>query len=184
MWCEIVIADTGTGIAQEYLDKIFDPFFTTKTGGSGLGLAIAYRIVEDHGGVIGVSSEPGKGTQFRIRLPMVEESAYPVSNDGKSRNRAIRWYNHKMSKILIVDDEQSMRDFLAIMLKKEGHEVVAAGNGGDALKAVQAEIFDLVITDVKMPGTDGIEVLKTIKDISSETVVIMITAFATAENCR
>jgi two-component system response regulator PilR (NtrC family) len=86
-----------------------------------------------------------------------------------------------MSKILIVDDEQSMRDFLAIMLKKEGHEVVAAGTGNDALKAIQAEIFDLVITDVKMPGMDGIEVLKTIKDISSETVVIMITAFATAE---
>jgi two-component system response regulator PilR (NtrC family) len=86
-----------------------------------------------------------------------------------------------MSKILIVDDEQSMRDFLAIMLKKEGHEVVSAGNGSDAIRAIQAEIFDLVITDVKMPGTDGIEVLKTIKEVSSETVVIMITAFATAE---
>ena len=57
-----------------------------------------------------------------------------------------------MSKILVVDDEQSMRDFLAIMLKKEGHDVVTAENGSDALKAVQAEIFDLVITDVKMPG--------------------------------
>ncbi len=87
----------------------------------------------------------------------------------------------EMSKILVVDDEQSMRDFLAIMLKKEGHDVVTAGNGNDALKAVQAEIFDLVISDVKMPGIDGIEVLKTVKDISSETVVIMITAYATAE---
>jgi two-component system response regulator PilR (NtrC family) len=86
-----------------------------------------------------------------------------------------------MSKILVVDDEQSMRDFLAIMLKKEGHDVVTAGNGNDALKAVQAEIFDLVISDMKMPGIDGIEVLKTVKDVSSETVVIMITAYATAE---
>jgi two-component system response regulator PilR (NtrC family) len=86
-----------------------------------------------------------------------------------------------MSKILVVDDEQSIRDFLAIMLKKEGHEAVTAGSGADALRAVQNEIFDLVITDVKMPGTDGIEVLKTIKDISPETVVIMITAFAAAE---
>ena len=86
-----------------------------------------------------------------------------------------------MSKILVVDDELSMRDFLAIMLKKEGHEIVTAENGDAALKAIQAEIFDLVITDVKMPGTDGIEVLKTVKDISSETVVIMVTAFATAE---
>jgi two-component system response regulator PilR (NtrC family) len=89
--------------------------------------------------------------------------------------------HNKMSKILVVDDEQSMRDFLGIMLKKEGHDVITAGNGNDALKAVQSEIFDLVISDMKMPGIDGIDVLKTVKDISSETVVIMITAFATAE---
>ncbi len=86
-----------------------------------------------------------------------------------------------MSKILVVDDEQSLRDFLAIMLKKEGHEVVTADSGDTALKAVQAEIFDLVISDVRMPGTDGISVLKTVKDVSPETVVVMITAFATAE---
>ncbi len=86
-----------------------------------------------------------------------------------------------MSKILVVDDEQSLRDFLAIMLKKEGHDVVTAINGTDALKAVHAEIFDLVISDVKMPGVDGIGVLKTVKEISPETVVIMVTAFATAE---
>ncbi len=86
-----------------------------------------------------------------------------------------------MSRILVVDDEQSMRDFLAIMLKKEGYEVVAAETGSDALKAVQLEIFDLVISDVKMPGMDGIDVLKTVKEVSPETVVIMITAYATAE---
>ncbi len=86
-----------------------------------------------------------------------------------------------MSKVLIVDDEQSLRDFLAILLKKEGHDVVTANNGTDALKAVHAEIFDLVISDMKMPGVDGIGVLKTTKEISPETVVIMVTAFATAE---
>lgn len=86
-----------------------------------------------------------------------------------------------MSKILVIDDEQSMRDFLSIMLKKEGHDVVAAENGSDALKAVQTEIFDLVISDVRMPGLDGIDVLKTVKEVSPETVVIMVTAYATAE---
>jgi two-component system response regulator PilR (NtrC family) len=83
-----------------------------------------------------------------------------------------------MSKILVVDDELSMRDFLSIMLKKEGHEVVVAENGGSALKVIQAEIFDLLITDIKMPGVDGMEVLKSVKEVSPETVVIMITAFA------
>ena len=86
-----------------------------------------------------------------------------------------------MSKILVIDDEQSMRDFLSIMLKREGHDVVAAENGIDALKAVHTEIFDLVISDVRMPGLDGIDVLKTVKEVSPETVVIMITAYATAE---
>lgn len=86
-----------------------------------------------------------------------------------------------MSKILVVDDEQSMREFLAIMLKKEGHAVVAAENGVHALKAMQVEIFDLVITDVRMPQVDGIEVLRTVKEISPETVVIVITAFASTD---
>ena len=86
-----------------------------------------------------------------------------------------------MNRILVVDDEQSMRDFLAIMLKKEGHDVAAAENGTQALKALQTEIFDLVITDVIMPKVDGIEVLRTIKEVSPETVVIVITAFATAD---
>jgi two-component system response regulator PilR (NtrC family) len=86
-----------------------------------------------------------------------------------------------MNKILVVDDEQSMRDFLAIMLKKEGYDVVAAKSGHDAIKAVQSEIFDLVISDVKMSGMDGIEVLKAVKDTSPDTVVIMITAYASAE---
>jgi two-component system response regulator PilR (NtrC family) len=86
-----------------------------------------------------------------------------------------------MSTILIIDDEQSMRDFLSIMLKKEGYDVVSAETGSDALKAVQNEIFDLVISDVKMPGMDGIDVLKAVKEVSPETMVIMVTAYATAE---
>ena len=73
--CLITISDTGRGIEGEDLAKIFDPFFTTKTEGTGLGLAIAYRIIDDHGGSIAVDSEPGKGTQCTIRLPMAERAA-------------------------------------------------------------------------------------------------------------
>jgi signal transduction histidine kinase len=81
-WCEIVIKDMGRGIAHEYLDKIFDPFFTTKTGGTGLGLAIVERIIEDHGGIIDVESEPGRGTKFRIRLPVLEEAVPLLTSSG------------------------------------------------------------------------------------------------------
>ena len=86
-----------------------------------------------------------------------------------------------MNKILIADDEKSMRDFLSIMLKKEGYDVTAAGNGEDAASAVQADIYDLVITDVRMPQLDGIGLLRTIKELSPETIVVMITAFASTD---
>ena len=81
-WCEIVIKDTGRGIAHEYLDKIFDPFFTTKSGGTGLGLAIVDRIIEDHGGIIDVESETGRGTKFRIRLPVLADAVSLVTRSG------------------------------------------------------------------------------------------------------
>jgi two-component system sensor histidine kinase PilS (NtrC family) len=81
-WCEVVIQDTGQGIAHEYLDKIFDPFFTTKTGGTGLGLAIVDRIIEDHGGIIDVESEASRGTKFRIRLPVLKEAAPLLTRSG------------------------------------------------------------------------------------------------------
>jgi two-component system sensor histidine kinase PilS (NtrC family) len=88
-WCEIIITDSGQGIAQEDRDRIFNPFFTTKTGGTGLGLSIVYRIIEDHQGTITVDSAPGKGTQFIIRLPISEEPVYtlPKSNSGPAQKR-------------------------------------------------------------------------------------------------
>jgi two-component system response regulator PilR (NtrC family) len=86
-----------------------------------------------------------------------------------------------MEKILVVDDEKSMRDFLSIMLGKDGYDVTVAGNGRSALSAIQSDIYDLVITDVRMPDIDGIAVLAAVKEHSPETVVIMVTAFASAE---
>ena len=86
-----------------------------------------------------------------------------------------------MGRILIVDDEKGMRELLSIMLKKQGHEPVTAENGLKALKLIKEDIFDLVVTDVKMPKAGGLEVLKAVKETSPDTVVIMITAFATAE---
>ena len=88
-WCEIIITDTGQGIAQEDRDRIFNPFFTTKTGGTGLGLSIVYRIIEDHQGTITVDSAPGKGTHIIIRIPISEEPVYTLAkNDtGQARKR-------------------------------------------------------------------------------------------------
>ena len=89
-----------------------------------------------------------------------------------------------MNRILIVDDEQSMRELLSILLRKEGYEVVTAENGATALKAIQREIFDLVITDLKMPQFDGMALLKSVKEASPDTIVIIITAFGTSEGAE
>ena len=87
-----------------------------------------------------------------------------------------------MSTILIVDDEQSMGDFLAIMLRKEGHEVITVEDGDEAIKAVEEDIYDLVITDIKMPGIDGLQVLRSVKRVSPSTLVIVITAYSSTED--
>ena len=86
-----------------------------------------------------------------------------------------------MNKILIVDDEQGMRELLSMMLRREGYDVVTAANGEAALASIQAEIFDLIITDIKMPKLDGISLLRSVKELSPDTIVIVITAFGTAE---
>jgi two-component system response regulator PilR (NtrC family) len=86
-----------------------------------------------------------------------------------------------VDKILVVDDERSMRDFLSIMLKKAGYDVTTAADGDEAVKILHKDIFDLVITDLKMPKVDGLQVLKTVKELSPDTVVIVITAFASTE---
>jgi signal transduction histidine kinase len=85
-WCEIIIADTGQGIPPEYRDKIFDPFFTTKIGGTGLGLAIAYRIIEDHGGIITVDTKEGRGTKFRILVPMIDDPSDAKIMNGRVKD--------------------------------------------------------------------------------------------------
>ena len=87
-----------------------------------------------------------------------------------------------MEKILVVDDEQSLREVLSIMLKRAGYAVTSVADGEDAIEQIQKEIFDLVITDLRMPKVDGMEVLKAVKSTSPETVVLLITAFATADS--
>ncbi|MBI1823658.1 MAG: sigma-54-dependent Fis family transcriptional regulator, partial [Nitrospirae bacterium] len=86
-----------------------------------------------------------------------------------------------MAKILIVDDEKSMREFLGIVLSNEGYAVTTASDGEEAIQQIGKDIFDLVITDIKMPKMSGLDVLKGVKEVSPDTLVLMITAFATTE---
>ena len=112
----LMVADRGSGLDDETIRHLFEPFWTTKPAGTGLGLATVYRIVEAHGGTIQAQPREGGGTVFTILLPIVEE-------------------NRMKTRILVVDDELSMREFISILLEREGYEVVTAADAATALGA-------------------------------------------------
>jgi two-component system NtrC family sensor kinase len=141
----------GPRIHEETLGKIFDPFFTTKDAGigTGLGLSIAHGIITDHGGEIGVQNLQD-GLLFTITFP-VTSSSHIASEPPRKEERLIGGKN-----ILVVEDEEAIRDLLERILKKDGHHVVTVARGQEALEKIQSEPFDLIISDLKMPGMDGI----------------------------
>lgn len=150
----VEIRDTGGGIDPEALERIFDPFFTTKTVGigTGLGLAICHGIVTALGGEIGVESTLGKGAAFTVTLPpaKVRDSVPAVS-------RSLAVSGGSRARILIVDDEESLRASLSRALRRD-HDVVMASNGREALVLLAAQRFDVILCDLMMPELTGMDV--------------------------
>ena len=115
-------------------------------------------------------------------IPLLQEcQCFLESTTGTNDGMEMKGIGMFKDKILVADDEQSMREFLDIMLKKEGYKVTLASNGEEVLKLAERDIFDLILMDIRMPKLDGIAVLKKVKALSPETIVIMITAYASAD---
>lgn len=151
-YVHLEVADTGPGIPPEIRARIFEPLFTTKPPGqgTGLGLSLCQGIVENHGGLIRVESEPGRGATFLVELPLgaptnteaqAEEAASPSILRGKA--------------VLVVDDEPEIANLLVDILSAHGCRVEAASNGMEALLRVQEQVFDVILSDLRMPGLDG-----------------------------
>lgn len=183
-YVRIDFSDTGVGISPENLSRIFEPFFTTKTGegpkaGTGLGLSVIYAIVERHGGRIEVSSEVNKGTTFTIFLPNVQSapkaSEQPEAAPGKNPKGKIIELRRK-GNVLIVDDEEFIRDIVKECLTSTGHNVITAGSGEEALDLLKENHFDLLFLDFSMPSKDGLELLREIKAIDRNANVVIISA--------
>jgi len=170
-WVEVKIHDTGTGMPEEVKKRIFDPFFTTKgVSNSGLGLSVSYGIVKRHGGEILVESEPGKGTTFILRLPMIH-------TEEQVKEEVIPTKEVRPAKILVIDDEDSVRDVLSRILKTQGHEVVSVSSGEEGIDRFKRETFELVFTDLGMPKMSGWEVGRILKGMNAEVPVAIITGW-------
>ncbi|MGH7445070.1 MAG: PAS domain S-box protein, partial [Longimicrobiales bacterium] len=159
----IHVVDSGTGIPRSHLDRIFDPFFTTKAPGegTGLGLALVHSIITEHDGQIHVDSEPDQGTAFRIDLP-----ACPATTPNTDATDTCPTPRRRLH-ILVVDDEASIRQVFARYLTRRGHTVVAAGDGSEALvlidQAEQQDGFDVILSDLRMPGLSGEQLLERLR---------------------
>ncbi len=157
-WIRITIHDSGAGIPKAVAEKIFDPYFTTKDKGSGLGLAICHSIVKKHGGVISVASEPGQGATFTILLPAVV--GQKAGSEGQAVVEQLLGIPRKNGRIMIMDDDDQVREMAAKMLTLFGYEVVQAKDGEEALLLYRhgretGVPVDLVIMDLTIPGAMG-----------------------------
>ncbi len=182
----IEVSDDGSGIPPEVIDKIFDPFFTTKPvgEGTGLGLATVYGIVKQSDGWIAVDSTVGKGTAFRIFLPVhiPVAGAAPIAPPAKPVRPQARDLSGA-GRILFVEDEDAVRGVAAKLLRARGYEVIEAASGEEALELAElhAGSIDLMISDVVMPGMQGPDLLKAARGYLRGAPVMFISGYAEAE---
>lgn len=175
----LVVEDTGTGIAPDYLGKIFEPFFTTKElgKGTGLGLSTVYGIVKQSGGFIFADSEVGKGTTFTVYLPVHHATAEELAAKTVRAEPAQQWAGG--GRILLVEDEDMVRAVAERALTRAGYTVTAAADGDEGLAYVeQGAEFDLVLSDVVMPGMDGPAMVREIRTRHPALPVLFMSGYA------
>jgi PAS domain S-box-containing protein len=168
----IAFADDGPGIPQELVDKIYDPFFTTKRpgGGSGLGLTICLSVIKDHGGRIEVQSAPGGGALIRVLLPAVS-TVVLESKSPAAQARAASIVSPALSghRLLIVDDEESIREIVEEGLSARGMIVESAGSSEEALSHLAANSYEIILCDFNLPGLNGEQLFEQLRAHARET---------------
>jgi two-component system cell cycle sensor histidine kinase/response regulator CckA len=188
-YVRIDIADTGTGIPADIVDKIFEPFFSTKEvgKGTGLGLSTVYGIVKQTGGFVYVDSTPGEGTTFRIFLPRhrPELEAQPEVQAANGKEAAAEPPKPRpdltgQGTILLVEDEDGLRSLNARGLRSRGYSVIEASNGIEAMEALDEKdgAVDLVVSDVVMPEMDGPTLLREMRKRNPNLKIIFVSGYA------
>lgn len=180
----LVVADTGSGISDEDLDKIFEPFYTKKVmgrSGTGLGLSVVWGTVKDHRGYIDVKSEEGKGSIFSLYFPVSREAALETN---ERISPAV--YNGRGELVLVVDDRKEQRDLAAILLERLGYRVMPAAGGEEAVEFVRNNAKpDLILLDMIMaPGIDGLETYRRILEINPGQKAVIVSGFSATDRVK
>lgn len=182
-YAELVVSDTGTGMDPSIRDKIFDPFFTTKEAGqgTGLGLSIVDSLVKQSRGSIELDTELGRGTRFRIRLPVTEETLQAEEPEplGDTPDETTR----RMGRILLVEDEILVRDVVTALLQPQGFEVHGAASAEEALSQLEDkpnQSFDVLLTDVVLPGQNGFQLADEVKSRFPEMRILFMSGYTDA----
>jgi CheY-like chemotaxis protein len=169
------IADSGGGMAPEVMDRIFEPFFTTKrTGeGTGLGLSQVYGFATQSGGEVKAASEPGTGTTITLVLPCIDA---PVTQAAKAAGASSE--SQPSATILVVEDNEDVGAFAETLLSELGHQVTRAATGEQALEIARRKRFDIVLSDVVMPGMGGLKLAETLAKEQPDLPVVLATGYS------
>ena len=171
-YVRVTLTDTGRGMNRETMSRLFEPFFTTKDAGTGLGLATAYGIVTQSRGFISVDSEVDRGTTFAIYFPATHEPAEQAHGE-----IAPQKLSGGTEVVLLVEDALPVRAFAARTLRAYGYTVLQAASGEEALQLATGEPFDLLLSDVVMPGMNGVELASEVRRVNPRARVLLMTGY-------
>ncbi len=175
-YASLIVCDTGEGISPAVRDHIFDPFFTTKESGTGLGLAATLGVVQAHEGAIALQSEEGKGTEFEVIFPLEETQILETKQESFASTPQV---DTKMPVVLVIDDEEVVRESMVEILELFDYRVLAARDGYEGVEYYRQhrEEVDLTILDMNMPGMNGEETLDVLQSIDADLKVLMSTGY-------
>jgi CheY-like chemotaxis protein len=178
------VKDHGCGMDKETLKHIFEPFFTTKEvgKGTGLGLSTVYGIVSQHNGYVDVKSEPGRGSEFRVLLPMCDEALAEIARD-EVAGREEGSLSRGLETVLIAEDEALLRDLSAEILRKAGYEVITSEDGEEAIELFEnyTDGISLLLVDAMMPKKSGREVYERVRSTNPKLPVLVFTGYSASD---
>ncbi len=180
-YVELSIADTGDGMPADVAARAFEPFFTTKEvgKGTGLGLSMVYGMTRQSGGAARIESEPGKGTKVSLLLRRADD--HDAAADQEAEDPARRNLHDRTTRVLVVDDDPDVRQFLVGGLEEAGYEVAEAADGKSALSAFEQERPDVVVVDYLMPGMTGADVAKRMRKKAPDQKILFVSGYSETE---